>query len=279
MEKGIGVITFYTLSHKRYDFLEMQLKSFKKHISEPFKFIVVNNANFDKDRNKIGSNYWQINNWCKNNNIEVIDTIRDEELIAKIKTYDGENVLNNEGIYTNSVIACAYPMCFLWKYYISKRNDKICIIDSDMFFIAKEDTESLLNKYDMVYMPQSRGETSENIKIEYFWNGLFYANLAKMPEKELLDWWCGHIYGNPVDVGGRGFFYLQKYKSQLKILELKLHYIKEDPNCGFENANYEFFEAENGRTLLHHRGGSNWCLSEPDYLKKKTAWIKKTYDL
>lgn len=259
------MIKLMTFSHKRPDFLEMQYKSFKKNLEHDFEFVVFNNAAFDKNR----THYNQINEFCKNYNVQCVDVQKNAELISKIKKYDNENIFNADGIYSNPSIACAYPLKWAWDYIISKTNDKICIIDSDMFFVEKENIENILNEYDLAYMPQSRGNG-----VHYMWNGISYMNLANMPEKEYLDWWCGHVEGQPVDVGGHTFYYLERYKD-LKKIEFKLHYVGEDPECDFSPANYEYFTTDDVKKIIHYRGGSNWHGTTDDYINKKTNWLKK----
>jgi hypothetical protein len=261
------MIKIYTCAHKRPDFLALQLKSFKKNLSDEFEFIVFNNASFDPNK----QHYLSINKWCDDNNIQHIDITNDEDLTNAIANNHQEKVFDNNGEYANSVIACAYPICWAWKQIISKTDDLICIIDSDMFFIDKENISQMLNKYDIVHMPQSRGENSE---VRYMWNGILYMNLNKMPDKSSLNWWCGYVEGQPVDVGGQTHYYLKQYKKQLKLLEFKLHYVQDDPSCNFHPSNYEYFASNEEKILLHYRGGSNWDNKTPDYHTRKTTWLK-----
>lgn len=259
-----NMIRIYTFAHKRPDFLGMQLKSFQKNLENEYEFIVFNNAAFDPVKN----HYNEIQAWCAANRIQCIDVKKDQELIGRLHAYDKENLFNGDGQYANASIACAYPLCWAWEQYISRTDDKICIIDSDMFVMEKTNIETTLDEYDMVYMPQSRGNG-----VYYMWNGISFMNLGKMPEKETLNWWCGHVEGQPVDVGGRTFYYLRKHKDNLKTKEFNLHYVGEDPDCNFSPANYEYFTTTEDRTLLHYRGGSNWDQKTPDYHTKKTSWL------
>jgi hypothetical protein len=266
------MIKIYTFAHKRPDFLELQIKSFRKHIKDEYEFIVFNNATFDKNR----IHFDQINTFCRNNNINCINILKDHNLVSDLYQYDSESVFNSEGEYTNAVIACAYPLCYAWKNHISKTDDMISIIDSDMFFINQFNITDHINNYDLTYMPQSRGS---NGQVYYMWNGLLFMNLKNMPNKESVDWWCGYCEGEPVDVGGHTFYYLKKYQNDLRILQLNLHYVGEDPACNFSPANYEYFAVGDNKIVLHYRGGSNWDRKTPDYHFKKTEWLKSKLDI
>lgn len=164
----------YTCSHKRSDFLELQLASFKKHLGA-FEFIVFNNANFDLNR----THYNEIHEWCKNNNIQCIDVQKDEELIKNIKKIDpSANIFKGDGTYADAGYACAYPLEWGFQKVISKVSEKICIIDSDMFFIKGFDFSE-----DLLFVPQSK----EN-DVLYMWNGIIFADLSKINKD--ISFWC-----------------------------------------------------------------------------------------
>jgi len=255
------MLKIYTFAHKRPDFLEIQLKSFQKNLEDDFEFIVFNNAIFDINK----SDYNNINTWCKDNNIQCIDIENNKILSSK---FNGEILFNVDGTYANSYLACAYPLCWAWTNIISKTDDKICIIDSDMFFIEKENISNLLDKYDIIYNEQLRGH------IYYMWNGIVFANLSTLPDASSINWWCGRCEGIAVDVGGQTYHYLKKYKDQIKNIKSESIHFDEDPDCGFSPANYEYICLEGRRSILHYIAGSNWNNMSPDYHNKKTEWLK-----
>lgn len=260
------MIKIYTFAHKRPDFIELQLKSFQKKLKDDFEFIIFNNAAFDIDKKQ----YNEINNICKELNLQCIDVKKDEVLIKHLRSYNNEMLFNQYGMYFNAVVACAYPLCWAWRNILAHMNDKICIIDSDMFMVQEESMCDILDEFDLIYQEQSRVDG----KVYYMWNGLVFMNLVKIHNKQELDWWCGYCEGFPVDVGGQTYHYLKKWKDQLKIGGLIQHYIGEDPECDFSPANYEHFDfGKNGR-VTHFRGGSNWQGSSEDYIVRKTKWLK-----
>ena len=106
------------------------------------------------------------------------------------------------------------------------------------------------------------------------WNGIVYMNLDNLPNKEELNWWCGRIDGQPLDVGGHTYHYLNKYHDKLKIKHFSQDHIKEDAECNFSPPNYEYIGViGNSKCILHYRGGSNWDAKAPDYHDKKTKWL------
>lgn len=261
------MIKIYSFYNKRSDFLDLQISSFQKHLRDQYEFIVFNNSSFDPNRVE----YNKIKQACQKNNIQCIDIEKDKDLIQHLQHYNNEIIINGAG-YTNGNIAHAYGLCFAWKHIISKTNDLVCVIDNDMFFVGNENITALLNKYDLVYMEQSKG--SANKPITYMWPNIILANLDKLPEKETINWWCGQCEGVSVDVGGHSYYYLEKHKNNLKISTIKQYHYSYDPECNFEPANYEYLSLDGNKSILHYRGGSNWDGQSQDYHNKKTQWLK-----
>ncbi len=255
-------VKIYTFAHKRPDFLEMQAQSFKNYLKD-YEFIIFNNASFDQDK----SNFNEIHNWCSNNQIQCIDIAKDKDLINLIEKNKTSKIFNKNHQYLDASVACSYPLCWAWKNIISPTNDKICIIDSDMFFIKEENIEQLLDNYDLIFVPQQRGS------VYYMWNGIVFANLSKLPDKHTLNWWGGKCQNVIVDVGGQTHNYLKKNK--LNILEIFSDHFSENSECGFSPANYEFINIENRASLFHYRCGSNWNGMTSEYHLKKTNWTKQ----
>lgn len=263
------MIKIYTFSHKRPDFLDMQIKSFKKNLTEDFEFIVFNNATFDIERD----NYLTIHKFCKDNKIQCIDIEKDNSLIDRLQLLENVPLFNSDKIYGNAVIACAYPLCYVWKHFFSRMDDKICIIDSDMLVVDKINFSENLDNYDLMHVAQSTGPHGE---VYYMWNGLVLMNLKNLPNKTSLNWWCGNCEGFPVDVGGHTFYYLKEHKDKLKIKELQVHYVGEDPTCDFSPANYEYLGFDDMRFIWHYRGLS-WLFVPGDYHDKKLNWLKNKF--
>ena len=75
-------------------------------------------------------------------------------------------------------------MNYILKYQI-KNQDKYLLIDSDMFLIDNFSINRYEN-YSCAIVLQSRNEK----KINYFWNGIYYFDMTKMKNLDLLNWNC-----------------------------------------------------------------------------------------
>jgi hypothetical protein len=65
-----------------------------------------------------------------------------------------------------------------------KYPDKYLLLDSDMFLVDHFDTDKY-QSYDCAIVLQSRNQN----KLNYFWNGIYYFDMLKMKNKELLNTW------------------------------------------------------------------------------------------
>jgi len=263
------MIKIYTFAHKRPDFIELQFKSFKKNIKEDFEFIVFNNANFDVDR----THYDGINKMCQSLGCQVIDIQKDNELATTLPHSTDPILFGHDGAYTNANMACAYPLCYAWQRILSKTDDKICIIDSDMFVTHPIELSPLLDKYQLCFVPQIRHNEINEKVAEYMWNGIVLANLQSLPDKEKINWWCGRVKDIPVDVGGQTTMYLDEHP-ELKLLHIRVRHIPDEPTTNFHPSNYEIIWLEDQQAILHYRSGSNWNNMSPDYHVKKTRWLR-----
>ena len=266
-------IKFYTFSHKRPDFIKLQYYSMKNYLMDiDFEFIVFNNCNIENPNSEDSG---MIRNICRESKITCIDIQKEESLINKLESINNEKIFKSDNGYSNSVVACAYPLCWAWKNYISKHDGMVCIIDSDIFFNSYTDTSKCFEK-DLLYISQSREKVNE-----YMWNGLVFANIPNLPSPEDLNWWCGNINGSPVDVGGQTFYYLQNNIDKIKTGNIECYHVSSDDSCNFNPPNYEIIKLPGNEkhTLIHYRGGSNWNGMSKEYHENKTNWIKnKIYD-
>ena len=69
------MLKIFTFAHKRPDFIELQLRSFKKNLQEDFEFIVFNNAVFDLGGRE---NYVSIKLACLRLGVKEIEIQRDK---------------------------------------------------------------------------------------------------------------------------------------------------------------------------------------------------------
>ena len=217
--KKMKKIKIYTLSDKRPDFISIQYKTLVNHIQDDFEYIVLNNSVDDIERSN------SIENTCSTLGIMSIKVILDDEF----KFMNGENHFEN-GKYCNPNLACAYPIIWAWQKIITEDNSISVIIDSDMFLIKDISILETIKDYNFSFVPHYR----ENMEIFYPWNGIVIADIPNMPNPKEMNWGCGRVNGIPVDVGGQGHFYLEKYKKQLKNLYLSQFSIGDDRSDNVE---------------------------------------------
>ena len=163
--------------------------------------------------------------------------------------------------------------------------DKYLLIDSDMFLIDDFDIEKY-NNYDCAIVLQRRN----NNTINYFWNGIYYFDMTKMKDLNLLNW----NVSQHCDTGGMMKQWLQKQMNTIPIpntdeirwtnktlnteniyfikhlssgswneteiphnikdnIEL-VSFLKTDPR----NKNNKFFCEIYDDLFLHYRAGGNW---------------------
>ena len=231
-------------------FIQIQYYTLQKYMKCDYEFIVFNDAKSFPDYSNGGD--ISINNsiqkLCKKLNIQCINIpnqhhIRQQD--ASVRTSDSMN--------------------FILEYQ-KKNPDKYLLIDSDMFLVDYFDLSDY-EKYDCAVVFQSRFEN----KIKYFWNGLYYFNIHKMTNLQLLNWNCFPSS----DTGGMMQIWLLTQEntnicninqlSSLSYDETKIpenlqtnakliHFIKTDPR----NQNGKFFCEIYHNKFLHYRAGGNW---------------------
>lgn len=254
------MIRIYTFSHKRPDFIELQLSSFYRHLKEPFSFTVFNNAAFDIDR----TNYDQIASECTRLGIERINIERDPKVSGPYESLYGiHSVFTPSGKYANANVACAYPLAWAWRAVISKAPGPVCIMDSDMFLMEPITLSDYLKEHPMVIVPQSRPNG-----VYYAWNGLVMADIPKLPEPETVNWWCGQVSGEGVDVGGLTHHYFKAHP------EVTLKTVGPEHHHDIPGQEHEIIRLD-GKGILHYGAGSNWNKRSVEYHAKKTAWLKE----
>lgn len=147
--------------------------------------------------------------------------------------------------------------------------DSYLVLDSDMFPIAPMGVDKY-NAFDGAIVRQ-RVE-KDGRALDYFWNGIYYFNMAKLAPKALMDWKCDMNDGVWTDVGGGMYTFLRETKNKLYsiphlislrwgveqyplMLDLKwLNYIQSDSR----NVGRTFFSEIYDDTFLHFRAGGNW---------------------
>ena len=250
-------------------FIEIQYNTLKKFFKGEYEFIVFNDAKSFPDFTNGG------NTTIKNS----IEMLCNKLEITCINIPNEQHKTNS-----NAAIRCADSMTFILDYQ-KKNPDKYLLLDSDMFLIDYFDINKY-SQYDCAVVLQSRN----NFKVNYFWNGIYYFDMTKMKNLDLLNWSCCH----GCDVGGMMQEWLQKqmkdkpipntdeirWKNKLfhtnniyfikhlwscswDITELPTNLIESSPIIDFikndpRNSNNKFFCEIYDNVFLHYRAGGNW---------------------
>jgi hypothetical protein len=239
-----------TYAHKRPDFIKIQYQSIVENVKDNFEYIVFNNS-VDDPRNRE-----EISSICNELKIRCIDIPLDRDL----EHHGGELNFNNNG-YINPNLACSYPLVWTFKKYLSKE-EYVCIIDSDMFFLSDISLIEKVRNIDSVYIPQWRNFGH----IHYMWNAFVLLNLKRNPNLKNLDWHPGSIDGHSLDVGGQTHHFikdhelLSQYLTEFSIREIKdinenekeIHYIQDGSvnySIGIKDEKLKSFKQTNGHLL------------------------------
>jgi len=250
-------------------FIEVQYHTLKKYFQGEYEFIVFDDSKDFPDFTN-GNDITikpQIQHICSKLNITCIN-IKNE--------HHKQN--------TNAAARCADSMNYILHY--QKNNpDKYLLLDSDMVLIDHFDANKYSN-YDCAVVLQSRN----NHKINYFWNGIYYFDMTKMNNLELLNWNCC----TNCDVGGMMQKWLRTQMSNKPIPNTdeirftnnqycvnNVYFIKHLWSCSWDigelpinlknnaklidflkndirNSNGKFFCEVYDNAFLHYRAGGNW---------------------
>ncbi len=202
------MIKIFTLADKRPDFIEMQYNSIKKHWKGDSEYIIINNAISSPN------SFEQINQICHSLNIKCIPV----ELLENLNngTFSGN-------VYKNVNTACLYPLTWLFQEKLDN-TELLCFIDSDMFFINDFNTNEILIKEDLIYMPQYRGT------FEYIAPAIVFLNLNNVKNYKEINWNFSNTEAGVTDVGGCTNVFLKnnetipkKYIEQYSISQLSFN--------------------------------------------------------
>lgn len=263
-------------------FLEIQYHTLQEYVNEPYEFIVFNAcvSKMDYSNSYNEQAYNDIANVCENMEIMFVNLFNQEE-----QTY-------YDNIDTAS-FRHSYILRKIVKYMKDNPNEYL-IIDSDMFIIDRLDMNDF-RKYECAGVLQQHGIVS------YFWAGLFYININKCRNLDLLnDFDCG-IYNNQrCDTGGGSSVWLNSLTSNIpdvkniryeeidKYNNNGIKFIKHLWSCSWDKNEYptnlnknvlqyciddirnidnKFFCEIYDNIFLHFRAGSNWLNHNIDSMK------------
>jgi hypothetical protein len=258
------------------EFIELQYLTLKRFMKGSYVFKVYNDAKKFNDFTNFGDTeiYNKIKRKCANLNIQCIDIPNDHHKRQ-----------------TSAVIRCSDSNNFMLNNYHKLGSSKFLVLDSDMFLI-KEIQTSIYDDYMCAIVPQTRG------KIKYFWNGLYYFDFNKIPNRDIMKW-DYLIKGSDVtDVGGHMYNWLNTLSDNEKtkvhnISHLcSLRWSKEHFPKGLHTALFDFcsndVKNEHGKyyselyddTYLHLRSGGRWTIDSKNKYDFRTKLLtKKIHEL
>jgi hypothetical protein len=232
-------------------FIQIQYYTLQKYMNCDYEFIVFNDAKSFRDYSNGGDiNIKQsIQELCKRLNIQCI------------------NIPNQHHIQQQDAsVRTADSMNFILEYQ-KRHPDKYLLLDSDMFLVDNFDLTDY-EKYNCAVVLQSRFDN----KINYFWNGLYYFDINKIENLQLLNWNCFPSS----DTGGMMQLWLLTQKNKNNIYYINqlssltydeteipenlqnnaklIHFIRTDPR----NKNCKFYCEIYDNKFLHYRAGGNW---------------------
>ena len=267
------MLKIFSFASHRVDFIALQLHSFRKHLKEDFEFTVFNNSEFG---NPVAGPSAAIHEQGRQLGISVIDIPKNQDLINRCQAIELSCPLfDPQGRYSNANVAHSYALRWAWENVISKERGPIAIFDSDVFLIQPIKLTNELYPHVICNIPD--GKTHEDGRVfHYMWPTFVLIDMARLPDPETLNWWCGRIEGTPVDVGGQTYHYFQAHPDLdvYNIRRLFSYFIEGLESLNFQPPNYDEFYLKGG-TVLHYRSGSNWDHKSAEYHAKKTEWLKQ----
>ena len=119
----------------------------------------------------------------------------------------------------NAVTRCSDVTQFCINHFIKNHNNGLLmILDADMFLINNFNILNFMKNYNLAGIKQKMG---------YIWNGISIFN-SKLNLKE-LNFDCGYVNNEPVDVGGQAYHFMKKYNSVIKYKPISCsHYTFEE---------------------------------------------------
>lgn len=241
------MVSIYTTHHNRLEFLFLQYEKIKKHCTDKFKYIVINNG-ID---NNIGT---EITKYCEKNNIQEI-SIEHEQTRSQYSSHD-------------HIVALDYA----YKQYVSKDSSDIRVVmDNDVIPFKPFSFFDLLSSYDMAgFYQESMIDYSSAIFTAYNKN-------VDLVEFEINGKFgdSGSGTGNLIRDNGYSVRWvdvtcpMRELEASYIFSETKVGAIPYDPTWGIQ------FIAG---CFAHYYRGTGWDNGNPDYFKNKYSFFTHLID-
>ena len=254
----------YSTHFNMPEYIDLQFKSIKKYFECDNEFIVINDAKNNGDLTNFNQTdlLEKINNICEKNNINCIRFPQEYHTDRTIIFPDTIEPKTN-----NSVTRCADVTQYCINHFVENYNNGyLMIIDADMFFI---------DNFNIIEFMENHNVGGIRQKMGYLWNGICIFDSA-LNLKE-LNFDCGYVNNEPVDVGGQTYYFMTKYED---IIEYKpvtcSHYTFEDTfkkesdnikkilleYCKLRKDKSANKEIILNKCILHIRSGGNWITDQ-----------------
>jgi hypothetical protein len=267
----------YSTHFNMPEYIDLQFKSIKKYFQNEFEFIVINDAKIEGDLTNFNQTDLmdKINNVCKKNNI---NCIRFPQEYHNDRTILFPNT--TEPKTNNAVTRCADVTQYCINHFVKNNNNGyLMILDADMFFIDDFNIINFMKNFNVAGIKQKMG---------YLWNGIcIFDSTLNLNE---LNFDCGYVNKEPVDVGGQTYYFMTKYKDIIKYKPITCsHYTfeetfeKESDNikkilleyCQLRDDKSANKEIILNKCILHIRSGGNWDYRSKEFKYKELDIIKK----
>jgi glycosyltransferase involved in cell wall biosynthesis len=262
------MILIITVAYNRPDFIPYQYHCFQKFLSEPFTYIVYNNA--DTEENSMA-----INRVCQENKIQCFNV--------------------PQSIHRNDApsVRCAMSLNYAIEHSIVSHQGLALIIDSDMFLIRPLNISEYTNEFDICAIPQER--SSKDIRLDYITNQLIFMNTITLPNLSMFKMDCINVMGVCTDTGGAYYHYKMENPS---VKQKDITYIWSETPCNHyintvkddrikeymikdsvSETQGAFAELYLDHSFLHYRAGSNWINKSPSETRSRNQALYTLLDL
>lgn len=254
-------VLILTVAYNRPDFIPYQYKCFQKFLTEPFEYVVYNNADNEKSSSGIR---------------ETCDSIG-------IQCFRVPQSIHKSG---DPSVRCAESLNYAIASHVVHHQGVVCIIDSDMFLVKPFSISEQLSKHDIAAIPQVRDDVHYITNQLIFMKGLPNLNNFKMD--------CVRVGNTNTDTGGY-FYYYHKQNPEIKFQSIThipsgypkreylstvenekvREYMRNDPSPEEPGA---FAELYLNHTFLHYRAGSNWIGKSREEMERRNGYLYTLMD-
>lgn len=268
----------YTTQFNMPEYIDLQVKSLQKYFKCDYEYIVVNDAKINGDLTNFNQSELEgkINTICNKNNVKCVrfpQEYHNNRVVLFPETLEPNT--------NNAVTRCSDVTQYCIKHFVENYNNGyLMILDADMFFI---------NEFNIIEFMKNSNVAGIKQKMGYLWNGIcIFDSSLNLNE---LNFDCGYVNNEAVDVGGQTYYFMQKYKDIIKYRPITCsHYTFEDTIDTIDNnvinllkqycqlredksANKEIIL---NKSILHIRSGGNWDYRTKEF-KYKELEIAEDY--